>query len=176
MSWRGRLEQLAMVHLTLTMLATYGVGIGSPTYAFGLSLFCLWAAISGDGKVAFAFMIFNGFSIILDIAFFAAYGRGVQLLPGGFKFGLAMSVINLLLKPVTEFVVYKWFSELGGTYSLRDNAPAAHGGGPPSGYSSSDYGGSSMHDTPADHGHAKPVPGLDDLQAGGSGAGEYAEF
>ncbi|XP_052759983.1 type-1 angiotensin II receptor-associated protein-like [Mya arenaria] len=145
------LKLLVFFHFVLTVWASQNGFLGL-SYVY-MNLFVLslgvWSIVHHESaEPVFMFLICHVFSILQDIILlgineprgYNAYeqgGRIDQTTRNEYRFSLGMSIVNLIIKPVTAFLVYRIYRERGGSYGDFTipgvgNLPSFNIGGSPS--------------------------------------------
>lgn len=129
-SWRLNLEPfltvIVIVHFILTVWASMPQAFLPFSYiymnAFVLA-FGVWGIIKQESTDAISmFLILKAFSIVQDIIFLGIYQprayKNYEVLDrlSEYRFALGMSIVNLLLKPVSCFLLYRIYQDRGGIY------------------------------------------------------------
>lgn len=122
------LKIVVAVHFILTIWAGMNPGYLPPAYIF-MNIFILsfgaWAIACPESRdPVIMFLVLLLFSIIQDIVFISVYqprAYDIFELPNSpqrheYRFCLGMSIVNLILKPFTAFLLYRIFQDRGGTY------------------------------------------------------------
>lgn len=116
------LKVVVIVHFVLTVWASM-IFLNESSYiymnAFVLA-FGIWAIISPESLDAILMIfILNIISIVLDAVFIGVFAslkqaQGNSLFMNTFRFSLGMSILNLILKPFTSFILYRIYQERRG--------------------------------------------------------------
>ncbi|CAH1774271.1 unnamed protein product [Owenia fusiformis] len=137
-------------HFILTVCASMSSLYLPPAYIY-MNTFILvlgiWALIQNESPDAvFMFMLMLLASIMLDIIFIAVHQprafRQIEILSGSqdlkneYRFSLGMSIVNLIIKPITSFILYRIYQDRGGSYANFNipgmptftGSPQHHGG------------------------------------------------
>jgi len=111
------LRVIFIVHLVLSVWATIEFQRESYVFmnAFVLA-FGMWAIVSPESVDAiYMYMVMNVVSIVMDIILISIYAsedKGNQ--SSTHRFSLGMSILNLILKPVTSFILYRLYQDRTG--------------------------------------------------------------
>lgn len=117
---------IVIVHFILTVWASMPQAFLPFSYiymnAFVLA-FGVWGIIKQESTDAISmFLILKAFSIVQDIIFLGIYQprayKNYEVLDrlSEYRFALGMSIVNLLLKPVSCFLLYRIYQDRGGIY------------------------------------------------------------
>ncbi|XP_064642834.1 type-1 angiotensin II receptor-associated protein-like isoform X2 [Lineus longissimus] len=126
------LKVILVVHFVLTVWASMTEGYLPTAYIY-MNLFTLAFGAYGiinqeNSEAIFMFFLMQTLSIGLDVVFMGIYQpMGQRRFENGstdvtadmrneYRFSLGMSIVNLLLKPFTSFIVYRIYQERGGSY------------------------------------------------------------
>lgn len=167
------LRVVVIVHFILTVWASMTPNYLPTAYIY-MNLFILafgaYGILNPDNvEAVFMCTLLSAASILLDaimIGIHEQIGHGIyeKLLTDAnqrneYRFSLGMSIINLLIKPFTTFVLYRIYQDRGGQYG-DFNIPGmpAFGGGHPGTYENIDSGPapSSGIESASPHSYDKP--------------------
>ncbi|XP_014780949.1 type-1 angiotensin II receptor-associated protein-like isoform X1 [Octopus bimaculoides] len=123
------LKVIVIVHFILTVWASMPTSFLPLSYtymnAFVLA-FGVWGIVNQESTDAISmFLILKIFTIIQDIVFLGIYqprayadnGKSSEMsCVHEYRFSLAMSIVNLILKPVSCFLLYRIYQDRGGIY------------------------------------------------------------
>ncbi|XP_064642833.1 type-1 angiotensin II receptor-associated protein-like isoform X1 [Lineus longissimus] len=127
------LKVILVVHFVLTVWASMTEGYLPTAYIY-MNLFTLAFGAYGiinqeNSEAIFMLFVLQIFTILQDIIFMGIYQpRGHKHfenvadlsvtadMRNEYRFSLGMSIVNLLLKPFTSFIVYRIYQERGGSY------------------------------------------------------------
>ncbi|XP_064642835.1 type-1 angiotensin II receptor-associated protein-like isoform X3 [Lineus longissimus] len=124
------LKVILVVHFVLTVWASMTEGYLPTAYIY-MNLFTLAFGAYGiinqeNSEAIFMFLLLQVLGIILDIVMIGVHQpfanqRFENILQNTdmrneYRFSLGMSIVNLLLKPFTSFIVYRIYQERGGSY------------------------------------------------------------
>mmetsp|Transcript_16991 Transcript_16991/g.54492 ORF Transcript_16991/g.54492 Transcript_16991/m.54492 type:complete len:169 (-) Transcript_16991:137-643(-) len=127
--WAAHMEKTAWAQLGLVLFQNLSPSF-APSYNFGIALWGLYCAYNAQGRAVMTYIVLLAGSLLCDIIVCSIYGHDIS--KGNFaaedkysntyKFSLAMLIINMFVKVPSMLVGYKVFVELGGPWSLSQNA------------------------------------------------------
>ncbi|XP_074654454.1 type-1 angiotensin II receptor-associated protein-like isoform X1 [Tubulanus polymorphus] len=124
------LKVIFVVHFVLTVFSSMSIHYLPPAYSY-MNLFVLafgaYAILYPEHVESVAmFLLLSTISVVLDVIFIAIYQPRshaivevdivAQSIKNEYRFSLGMSIVNLIIKPFTCFVLYRVHQERGGTY------------------------------------------------------------
>ncbi|OWF41219.1 type-1 angiotensin II receptor-associated protein-like isoform X2 [Mizuhopecten yessoensis] len=122
------LKAIIIVHFVLVIWASMMEGYLPPAY-WAMNLFILMLGVWGiacpeSADAILMFLILHLISILQDIIFIAihqplaydAFERPNSKRVSEFRFSTGMSIVNLIVKPFTSFLLYRIFKDRGGEY------------------------------------------------------------
>ncbi|KAH3824043.1 type-1 angiotensin II receptor-associated protein-like [Dreissena polymorpha] len=123
------LKLIVFFHFIFTVWASQ-IGFLGPSYVY-MNLFTMslgvWSIVHHESaEPIFMFLLCHLFSILQDIILLGIYEPrayniyerdGVDATARNeYRFSLGMSIVNLIIKPVTAFLIYRIYGERGGSY------------------------------------------------------------
>jgi hypothetical protein len=123
------LRVVVVVHFILTVWASMSECLfhsAAPSYIYMHTVvlaFGVWAIICPESiDAVFMFLVLLAASIIMDIIFLGIYASSVQcnadncvgVIINTYRFSLGMAILNLLLKPLSCFVLYRLYQHRTG--------------------------------------------------------------
>lgn len=110
------LKVIVIVHLVLASWAM--ISFQGSAYLFMNSFLLavgLWAIIAQDSiDAVFMFFMLNVLSILMDIIFISIYASATSDNSGSYKFSLGMAILNLIIRPLSSFILYRLYQDRTG--------------------------------------------------------------